>query len=93
MIIDEMQRVDVRLLGQFAVRVDGEPVSADAWKHGRAKDLVKLLALAASHRLPRDRVLDALWPQLGADAALSIAPFPGGSDPPAAQPRAVEPYF
>jgi DNA-binding SARP family transcriptional activator len=32
---------------------------------------VKLLALAPSHRLPRDRVLDDLWPQLGADAAMA----------------------
>ena len=31
--------------------------------------------------------------RLGADTALSIAPFPGGSDPPAVQPRAVKPYF
>jgi DNA-binding SARP family transcriptional activator len=69
--IDEMQRVDVRLLGHFEVRVDGEPVSADAWTHGRARDLVKLLALTTNHRLPRDRVLEALWPQLGADAALA----------------------
>src|SRR5258706_1459795 len=30
---------------------------------------------------------------LNADPALSMAPFPGGSDPPAAQPRALEPYF
>ena len=44
-IIDEVQRIDVRLLGQFEVRVDGEPISADAWTHGRARDLVKLLAL------------------------------------------------
>jgi DNA-binding SARP family transcriptional activator len=70
-IIDEMEHVDVMLLGRFEVRVDGAPVPANAWTHGRAKDLVKLLALAANHRLPRDRALDALWPQLDGDAALA----------------------
>lgn len=66
-----MERVDVTLLGGFEVRVDGRPVPETEWTHGRARDLVKLLALAPSHRLPRDRVLDDLWPQLGADAALA----------------------
>ena len=61
-IIDKMERVDVKLLGQFEVRVDGEPVSADAWKHGRAKDLVKLLALAAGHRLPGLRRVPGVAP-------------------------------
>ncbi len=64
-----MQHVAVTLLGGFEVRVDGDPVPASAWTHGRARDLVKLLALARDHRLPRDRVLDDLWPQLGAEAA------------------------
>ncbi len=59
------------LLGGFEVRVDGRPVPEAEWTHGRARDLVKLLALAPGHRLPRDRVLDQLWPQLGGDAALA----------------------
>ena len=59
------------LLGGFEVRVDGEPVPEAEWTHGRARDLVKLLALAPGHRLPRDRVLEELWPQLGADAAMA----------------------
>jgi DNA-binding SARP family transcriptional activator len=67
--IDEMGRVDVSLLGRFEVRVDGEPVPAERWTHGRARELVKLLALAPGHRLPRDRVLEELWPKLRVDAA------------------------
>jgi DNA-binding SARP family transcriptional activator len=66
-----MDRVDVRMLGGFEVRVDGDPVAAAAWTHGRARDLVKLLALAAGHRLPRDRVLEELWPQLETGAAMA----------------------
>jgi DNA-binding SARP family transcriptional activator len=64
-----MQRLEVRLLGGFGVLVDSRPVPADAWAQRRAADLVKLLALAPGHRMPRDQVLDALWSHLGADAA------------------------
>jgi DNA-binding SARP family transcriptional activator len=67
--IDEMEHVDVSLLGRFEVRVDGEPVPAERWTHRRARDLVKLLALVPGHRLPRDRVLEELWPKLRVDAA------------------------
>jgi DNA-binding SARP family transcriptional activator len=66
-----MQQLEVRLLGAFEVLVDSQPVPADAWAQRRAADLVKLLALAPGHRIPRDEVLEALWPQLGADAAAS----------------------
>ena len=66
-----MRHLEVRLLGRFEVLVDSRPVPADAWAQGRAADLVKLLALAAGHRMPRDQVLEMLWPQLGTDAAAS----------------------
>ena len=36
----------IMLLGRFAVRVDGQPVPAGAWRHKRAAELVKVLALA-----------------------------------------------
>jgi DNA-binding SARP family transcriptional activator len=54
----------VRLLGGFAVAVDGEPVSANAWRTRRAADLVKLLALEPTHWLHREQVIEALWPDL-----------------------------
>jgi hypothetical protein len=69
--IDAMERLDVRLLGRFEVSVDDQPVPNAAWTHARARDLVKLLALAPGHRMPRDRVLEELWPQLGVDAAVA----------------------
>src|ERR687886_215208 len=64
-----MRQLDVRLLGRFEVVVDSHPVPAEAWPQRRAADLVKVLALARSHRMARDEVLETLWPQLGADAA------------------------
>ena len=66
-----MRRLDVRLLGRFEVAVDARPVAASAWGHRRAQDLVKLLALSPGHRLTRDEVVEALWPQLGAKAGVA----------------------
>lgn len=62
------QTCRVSLLGGFRVEVDGRPVPADAWRHRRGADLVKLLALAPGHRLHRERIVDALWPDLDAQA-------------------------
>lgn len=64
-----MQHVDVRLLGTFSVAVDGEELPPSAWPQRRAADLVKLLALTPGHRLPRDVVLETLWPHLEPQAA------------------------
>src|SRR5437764_1040967 len=66
-----MRQLQVRLLGRFEVLVDSRPVPADAWAQRRATDLVKLLALAPGHRMPRDEVLEMLWPKLGVRAAAS----------------------
>lgn len=57
------------LLGRFAVRVDGQPVPAAAWRHKRAAELVKILALADAHRLHSEQAMDLLWPELAPDAA------------------------
>jgi DNA-binding SARP family transcriptional activator len=66
-----MRRLHVRLLGRFEVVVDSRSVPAEAWAQRRATDLVKLLALAPGHRMPRDEVLEMLWPKLSPDAAAS----------------------
>src|SRR5829696_1989825 len=66
-----MRQLEVRLLGGFEVLVDSRPVAGDAWAQRRAADLVKVLALAPGHRMPRDEVLELLWPHLAADAAAS----------------------
>jgi DNA-binding SARP family transcriptional activator len=66
-----MRQLQVRMLGRFEVVVDSRPVPADAWAQRRAMDLVKLLALAPGHRMPRDEALEMLWPNLGAVAAAS----------------------
>jgi DNA-binding SARP family transcriptional activator len=60
--------IEVRVLGEFSVRLDGVEVAADAWPSLRAAQLVQLLALADGHRLPREQAIDALWPELDAEA-------------------------
>ncbi|MCF4119898.1 AAA family ATPase [Antribacter sp. KLBMP9083] len=54
----------VALLGGFGVTVRGREIPAGAWRHRRALELVKILALARNHRLAADQVIDLLWPDL-----------------------------
>src|SRR5262245_37030496 len=56
-----MASVEIDLLGGFAARVDGTAVSDRAWRLRKARELVKLLALAPGHRLHREQAMDALW--------------------------------
>jgi predicted ATPase len=62
-------RIAIRLLGGFEAFVDGRPADT-GWRLRKARDLVKLLALAHGHRSHREQVMDALWPdrQLAAAA-------------------------
>ena len=62
-------RVDICLLGGFAVSVDDVRLPDDAWSRQAPAALVKLLALAPGHRLRREQVIDALWPDLLVDRA------------------------
>jgi DNA-binding SARP family transcriptional activator len=63
-------RVEIGLLGGFTVSVDGVVLPTGRWRHRQAAALVKLLALAPRARLHRDRVVDALWPDITLEAAL-----------------------
>ena len=56
--------VDINLLGGFAVVIDGRAVAAHAWSRRSAATLVKLLALRPGRQLPREQVVDLLWPDL-----------------------------
>jgi DNA-binding SARP family transcriptional activator/tetratricopeptide (TPR) repeat protein len=59
---------ELRLLGGFAAVVDGAAIPAAAWRHRRAMQLVKILALAPGHRLVAEQVVDLMWPDLSAQA-------------------------
>lgn len=65
---DAPSRLDVVLLGRFAVAIDGVELATDRWPSLRAAHLVQLLSLQPRQHLSRDVAIDALWPQLDADA-------------------------
>ena len=56
-----VSNVSVSLLGGFGAAVDGVSVPEMAWRLKKARELVKLLALAPGHRLHREQVMDVLW--------------------------------
>ena len=56
-----MGNVKVSVLGGFGAAVGGEPVPEAAWRLKKARELVKLLALAPGHQLHREQVMDVLW--------------------------------
>jgi DNA-binding SARP family transcriptional activator/tetratricopeptide (TPR) repeat protein len=64
-----MVDVHISLLGRFQVRMDGRTVPDGDWPRRSASGLVKLLALAPGRSLHRERVLDALWPDLSPEDA------------------------
>ena len=59
----------VVLLGGFAAETGGAAVPDAAWRLRKAKELVKLLALADGHRLHREQAMDKLWPDRDPAAA------------------------
>jgi predicted ATPase/DNA-binding SARP family transcriptional activator/DNA-binding CsgD family transcriptional regulator len=61
--------VRVWLLGGFRVSVNSKIVEDDTWRLRKAASLVKVLALAPKHRLPREQAMELLWPDFGREAA------------------------
>ncbi len=59
------------LLGGFRLSVGSQPIDDAAWHLRKARALIKLLALTPGHRLHREQVLSALWPDLSPEAGLN----------------------
>lgn len=55
-------RAAISTLGGFAVRIGGEEVPLTAWGSRRARQLCKRLAVAAGQPVPRDQLIEMLWP-------------------------------
>lgn len=64
----EPAEVGIRLLGRFAVTVDGRRI--DQWRR-RTAELVQLLALSPGHRMGRQSVVAELWPHLPEDRGVA----------------------
>src|SRR5829696_1448989 len=59
----------VWLLGTFRVAAGEGAFDDSRWRLRKARAVVKLLSLAPGHSLPRERLLDLLWPDLSPEAA------------------------
>lgn len=68
---DKVQSRDlhIQVLGGFSVTVGGRAIDEQHWRKRKPAGIIKLLALADSHRLHREQVLDALWPDRAPRAA------------------------
>lgn len=62
------------LLGGFEVSAGSRTVEEEAWRLRKAASLVELLALSPTHRLHREQVMNALWPDLGTSRASKCLP-------------------
>lgn len=57
------------LLGPVRILVGDTTIPDRAWSRRAARSLLLLLLITPGHRLPRDRVLDLLWPDAVPDSA------------------------
>ncbi len=65
------QALRVWLLGGFQVAVGLRTIEEGQWRLRKAASLLKLLALAEGHRMPREQAMELLWPDLEPEAALN----------------------
>jgi DNA-binding SARP family transcriptional activator len=54
--------VAIQTLGGFVVRRGGEPVSLAEWGSRKARELLKILVARRGRPIPREVLMDALWP-------------------------------
>lgn len=60
----------ITVLGAFSVVLGGRTIDPAHWRRRSAASLVKVLALVPDRRMPREQLIDALWPDVTlADAA------------------------
>jgi len=59
----------IRLLGDFEVSVGPRTIADASWRLRKAAGLIKILALAPQHRLPRGRATELVWPDSDAKTA------------------------
>ena len=54
--------VVVQALGGFRVLLAGQPVTLSAWQSKKARDLLKILVAKRGRPVPREFLMEALWP-------------------------------
>ncbi len=63
--------IRARLLGATDLRAGDRILTPDAWRRRPARHLLLMLLGTPGHRLPRDAVLEALWPDRDLDSSLN----------------------
>ncbi|WP_426565630.1 BTAD domain-containing putative transcriptional regulator [Angustibacter sp. McL0619] len=84
-------RFRISTLGRFLVERDGEPIDGSAWQSRKARELLKILVSASGRPVPRERLIDLLWPdeqgeRLANRLAVAAATLRRVLDPDRAQP-------
>lgn len=93
---DKLANLSVTLLGDFRVIAGERQLGEDGWPSRKARSLVKLLALSPGHKLHREQVIEALWPELdpaSASSALRKAVHYARHALDPAAPAATHPYL
>jgi LuxR family transcriptional regulator, maltose regulon positive regulatory protein len=63
--------IHIRTLGRFEVRRDNDEVISDGqWVGNRQKLMLKAIVVNGCREVPKDILMDAIWPDSGTDAAL-----------------------
>ena len=65
----QLEELRIHLLGDFLVCIGGKVIDSSYWRLRKAKNLIKILALAHNHRLHREKLMDMLWPEHDLKAA------------------------
>jgi DNA-binding SARP family transcriptional activator len=60
--VEESARVVIQTLGRFRVMLDGAPLPLAAWQSRKARDLLKILVARRGRPVPREALMEALWP-------------------------------
>ncbi len=63
------EALSITVMGQFAIRLHGEPQAIKSLPRRKVRSLLKLLALEPSHALTRDSLIEHLWSDLDPTAA------------------------
>lgn len=61
--------LEIQILGDFRIAIGGHVLERPAWRLRKAESLVKLLAATSGHRLHREQILEALWPEANLQVA------------------------
>lgn len=64
-----MQGLELRVLGGFAARRDGEPIARSAWTRPTAARLIRCLMACGDQAVHGEELCDHLWPQLTSEGA------------------------